>query len=264
MESGGQMSVGRIAVFDSGLGSLSIIKAIQIHTKSDIVYFADQKNFPYGKKSKKNLEKIIKNTITYLTEKFNPDLIVVGSNTPSLLFAHMFSTDSSLIGVVPPLSEAQKITKTNSIALLVTSSVVNSSEINNFIKAHRTKKIKFTTVDSSNLVDLVESGKFLTDQNLCTKQIFSTLNAKFRSNNVDVATLSSTHLPFLLPLLQKVFPNVNFIDPADKVAKQIITHKLFSPSKRNSLRIFSSGDVQVFQAQLRKLGIKKTIHQINF
>ena len=42
----------KIAVFDSGLGSLSIIKAIQKKTKCDIVYLADKKNFPYGKKNK--------------------------------------------------------------------------------------------------------------------------------------------------------------------------------------------------------------------
>jgi len=33
----------KIAVFDSGLGSLSIIKEIQKITKSEIIYFADQK-----------------------------------------------------------------------------------------------------------------------------------------------------------------------------------------------------------------------------
>ena len=42
----------KIVVFDSGFGSLSIIKEIQKKVKSDIVYFADQKNFPYGKKTK--------------------------------------------------------------------------------------------------------------------------------------------------------------------------------------------------------------------
>ena len=61
----------KIAVFDSGLGSLSIIKAIQKICKSDIVYFADQKNFPYGKKSKKQLEIIIKQTIKLLEENFS-------------------------------------------------------------------------------------------------------------------------------------------------------------------------------------------------
>ena len=75
----------KIIVFDSGFGSLSIIKPIQQAIKSDIVYFADQKNFPYGEKSRYQLTKIITKTIDMLEEKFAPDLIVVGSNTPSLL-----------------------------------------------------------------------------------------------------------------------------------------------------------------------------------
>jgi len=44
--------VAKIVIFDSGFGSLSIIKPIQKAMKSNIIYFADQKNFPYGKKSK--------------------------------------------------------------------------------------------------------------------------------------------------------------------------------------------------------------------
>ena len=74
----------KIIVFDSGFGSLSIIKPIQKAMKSDIVYFADQRNFPYGKKSKSQLTKIITKTIRLLEEKFEPDLIVMASNTPSL------------------------------------------------------------------------------------------------------------------------------------------------------------------------------------
>ncbi|MGI0062249.1 MAG: glutamate racemase, partial [Nitrosotalea sp.] len=75
----------KIAVFDSGLGSLSVIKPIQKRIKAEIIYFADQKNYPYGTKTVSNLDKIIKSTISKLQEKFNPDIIIVGSNTPSLL-----------------------------------------------------------------------------------------------------------------------------------------------------------------------------------
>ncbi len=75
----------KIVVFDSGFGSLSIIRAIQKMTKSEIIYFADQKNFPYGKKTKSLLYGIITQTIDLLKNKFNPDLIVIGSNTPTLL-----------------------------------------------------------------------------------------------------------------------------------------------------------------------------------
>jgi glutamate racemase len=251
-----------VAVFDSGFGSLSVIKAIQKHTKADIIYFADQKNFPYGKKTKSELEQIIKNTITLLQQKFNPTLIVVGSNTPSLLLDKIFSDDPKIIGVFPPLLEAQQLTKTNSIALLVTSSVAKSTSLNNFIQQNLTKKIQILKIDSSDLVELVESGKFIDDKNFCMKKIISVLQKKFIDNNVDVATLSSTHLPFLLPLLEKIFPHIRFLDSSDKVAIQIVNHKAFSSSTRNTLRIFSSGNVKTLQKNLHKISIKKSVQQI--
>ena len=52
----------KIVVFDSGLGSLSIIKPIQKICKADIAYYADQKNYPYGDKSHAQLDSIIKKT----------------------------------------------------------------------------------------------------------------------------------------------------------------------------------------------------------
>ena len=56
----------KIVVFDSGFGSLSVIKEIQKKIKSDIIYFADQKNFPYGKKSRKQLLEIINQSLDNL------------------------------------------------------------------------------------------------------------------------------------------------------------------------------------------------------
>ncbi|HXG14160.1 MAG TPA: glutamate racemase [Candidatus Nitrosotenuis sp.] len=254
--------MGRIAVFDSGLGSLTIIKAIQKNTKADIIYFADQKNFPYGGKSKAELEQIIKNTINGLKNKFNPDLIVIGSNTPSLLLNKFINNDPRLIGVLPPLSLAQKITKTNSIALLVTQSVAKSSALNNFIKANLTSKIKVSKINSSELVELVESAKFIYDKDFCIRKIISTLQTIFIKNNIDTATLSSTHLPFLFPLLQKIFPNVTFLDPADAVAKQIIKNKMFVPSSKNTLKIFTSGNVKTFHNHLQKIGIHNSVQKL--
>ncbi|MBI3253874.1 MAG: glutamate racemase, partial [Nitrosopumilales archaeon] len=67
----------KIAVFDSGFGSISIIRSIQKKIKSNIIYFADQKNFPYGTKSVSELRGIIKSTISSLEKKFVPDLIVI-------------------------------------------------------------------------------------------------------------------------------------------------------------------------------------------
>lgn len=256
--------MGKIIVFDSGFGSLSIIKSIQKHTKADIVYFADQKNYPYGTKSVQELEMIIRNNIHNLREKFSPDIIVIGSNTPSLLFPQLFESDDTLIGVLPPLKSAQSLTKTNSIALLVTKSVAQSTALNNFIKNNLTNETKITKINSSSLIDLVESGKFIHSRHICTKEIISVLKQKFVTKNIDVATLSSTHLPFLLPYLQQLFPNVIFLDPADIVAKQIINHKSFTPSSKNILKIFSSTDPVEFQKNLQLIGVKQIVHYLDF
>ncbi len=120
----------RIVVFDSGLGSFSIIKSIQKICKTEIIYFADQKNFPYGNKTKKQLEQIIKKTIELLEKKFKPELIVMGSNTPTIILE---ITNKKIIGVSPPIKEAAKKSTTNNIAILATETVVKSKKLTKYI-----------------------------------------------------------------------------------------------------------------------------------
>ncbi|MDE1867568.1 MAG: glutamate racemase, partial [Thaumarchaeota archaeon] len=73
---------------------------------------------------------------------------------------------------------------------------------------------------------------------------------------------SSTHLPFLLPMLKKIFPSVVFLDPADSIANKIAI--LLNEKKSNTckLKIFASGDTKTFQKKLRKLGIKNNVQQL--
>ena len=86
---------------------------IQKIVKTDIVYFADQKNYPYGEKSQAQLNTIMKKTINLLEEKFMPDIIVVASNTPSLM---LNLQTKNIVDVKPPLKLAQKKSKSKSIA----------------------------------------------------------------------------------------------------------------------------------------------------
>lgn len=252
--------MGKIVVFDSGLGSLSIIQAIRKKTKADIVYFADQKNYPYGKKTNKELYGIIISTIQSLKEKFNPNIIIVGSNTPTLLFPNLFD-DKTVMGVLPPLLEAQKKTKTNSIAILGTTATINSKHTSKYIKKNIPKNISVTTIDASRMIDLVESAKFLFNKQFSKKIILQTLCDVIIQKNIDVVTLSSTHLPFLLCYLEKLFPNVMFLDPAGEVANRLVANKSFRSSKKNSLQIFSSSNIHALEKTLRKL---KIIHQVRF
>jgi len=247
----------KIVVFDSGLGSLSIIKAIQKICKSEIIYFADQKNFPYGKKSKKQLEIIIKQTIKLLEEKFSPDVIVMASNTPSLMVK---ITNKKVIGVNPPIKEAMMFSKTKNIVILGTRAAIKSKSLSSYIKKFNfAKNKKIYKINSSILVELVESNKFIIDKMYCKKVIKKTLGDIF-SDKMDVAILSSTHLSFLKSLLSAEFPQVKFIDPADIVASKVLAKIKKNKSKKNTIKIFTSGNVKLFQKNLHKLGIKNKVN----
>jgi len=249
--------VAKIAVFDSGFGSLSIIKPIQQAVKSDIVYFADQKNFPYGKKSKPQLTKLITKTVNMLEEKFKPDLIVIGSNTPSLLVE---INKKNIVKVLPPIKKASKISRTGNVAILATRAVVRSRKLSEYVRKSRLPKhVNLKRIDATQLVRLVEDGKFLDNRKLCEKTVRKVLSKPFLKSNVDVAILSSTHLPFLLPFLKKQFPNITFVDPANEIAQKVRKIVAKKPSKTNTMKIFTSSDPKKFQRYLWQIGIKKNV-----
>ena len=225
----------KIVVFDSGLGSISIIKEIKKIMKTDIVYFADQKNYPYGNKSQAQIASIIKKTINMLEEKFTPDVIVVASNTPSLM---LNLQTGKIVDVKPPLKLAQKKSKSKKIGILATKASVNSKGLENYVKENNIpKSYKIFKINGSNLVDLVESGKFLNNKKYCKKIIKKSLDDYIITEKIDVITLSSTHLLFLKTLLEKEFPQVEFIDPGSLVAKKIFLKIKKNQSKRQKSKI---------------------------
>ena len=248
----------RIVVFDSGLGSISIIKSIQKICKNEIIYFADQENFPYGRKSKSELERIIKRSIDKLRKEFNPDLIVIGSNTPTIM---LDVTNEKIFGVNPPLQTAAKYSKSKNVGILGTESMIKSKNLSKFIvNCGISKNVKIHKINASDLVQLVESGKFLKNTIYCKHLIKNLLENIFLKNQIDVVTLSSTHLPFLKPILVSIFPKIQFIDPADDVARKICKKFEKKQSNRNFMKIYSSDKNKKFQKNLSSLGIKNKIY----
>ena len=249
--------VAKIVVFDSGLGSLSIINSIRKLCKVDIIYFADSKNFPYGEKTKSQLNSAINRTLNRLEQHFCPDLIVIASNTPSLV---LNISKPNILTVKPPILEAKKISKTKNIGILATKSTIKSKGLSNYINLNNLpNSCRIHKIIGSNLVNLVESGNFLTNESYCRKIIKNELSEIISKNNIDTITLSSTHLPFLKKFLQKEFPNVEFLDPGKQIAEKVFKKIRNKQSNRNSMKIFTSGNPTTFHKKLLKLKIKSQV-----
>jgi len=255
-----------VAVFDSGLGSLSIARAIRRRRRVELFYFADVASFPYGSKSKDELGRIVSATVDRLQDMFAPDVIVVASNTPSLVLE--MADGPGLVTVRPPVSQACSVSVSKRVGILGTRGAVRSDGLSRHIQRETDGKTRIFKIDGSELVQLVESGAFLNDRPRCRDVIRRTLAPAVVDSGIDTVTLSSTHLPFLLPMLRAEYPDVNFLDPARQVAEKVVgagssrRGEDIGIRRRSTLRIFASGDYAVLQQNLLRLGVRRVVRPL--
>jgi len=184
----------------------------------------------------------------------------MASNTPTLLL-NFSRISPKIVGVYPPLNDAVKISRTRNVAILGTKTIIQSENITKFIENCKVPNdIVVHKIDCSLLVELVESGKFLTDKEYCKNIIKEVLEDIFLDNSIDVATLSSTHLPFLEPFLRSIFKNVKFLDPAKNISNVLKDFAEDNDLQQNVLRIFTSGDVKLFKKNLQMMGIDDEVN----
>ncbi|UCD27635.1 MAG: aspartate/glutamate racemase family protein, partial [Planctomycetota bacterium] len=91
-----------IAVFDSGLGGLTVVRALQEHIPHEtIIYFGDTARVPYGIKSSRTVVQFAEQDCHFLL-RFNPKLVIVACNTASALALNELAdrVDVPLLGVV--------------------------------------------------------------------------------------------------------------------------------------------------------------------
>ena len=253
-----------IAVFDSGLGSLSVIRGIRsLISKENIIYFADKKNFPYGQKSANDLEQIMAETVSALSN-FDPKLIVVASITPSIQMLQKIKSMSSIpiLGVSVPLKEASRLTKRKHIGILGTKGTIRSRELDEQIKIEVPQDIFVTKFDASEIIEIVEKGLFLKDDDY-TFRIISRSMEGLEDTNLDVLVLSSTHLSIVRSHIESMYPSIRIIDPAINAAKEIRqflkSNNILRKNGLGRMRIIVNGHKDEFQETLREMGLTGSV-----
>jgi glutamate racemase len=259
-----------IAVFDSGIGSYSIVEKIHRNfPNQNLVYLSDRASFPYGGKTPDQLFGVVSKAISFLEKEFNPESIVIASNVPSVtIMPRLKETHSTpLFGVFPPIKEALKQSKTKQIGVMGVESLVRNSAIMSYIQSQCSDPKAVTVINASNLVELVESGKFIFDSKLTSSEVRKSIEQSLKINpSLDTFTLSSTHLPWLTEYFQKEFPNFNFVDPADSVVKSLPISSSKSEGKilglvtENNREGFSADD---FDKMLKALNISIPMERVD-
>jgi len=255
-------------VFDSGIGSLSIIRELKREVPNeDLLYFADRAHFPYGTKSHPQLREIIINTVNYL-RRYKPKVVVVASNTPSVQVlddVRKTITDISVIGVRPPLKEAARMTRKRHIGIMATEGTIRSKELENQIRREVPQHILVTKFNASPIIELIEHGIHLENERR-TFDVVSRVLGDDVDEKIDVITLSSTHLPFVKSYLNALLPTVRFVDPAQIVARDVRKflrfYKMTKKSGTGRLQILVSDGKREFERSVRAMGVREPVEEV--
>src|SRR3972149_5532232 len=113
-------TISPIGVFDSGIGGLSVLKAMRSQMPEEsIVYFGDQSHVPYGPRSMEQIQSFSEGITKFLLN-LDSKLIVVACNTASaaaLTYLRALFTDVPFVGMEPAVKPAAETTKTGKVGV---------------------------------------------------------------------------------------------------------------------------------------------------
>lgn len=217
------MSDRPIGIFDSGLGGLTVARAvIDALPHESIVYFGDTARTPYGPKPLEEVHTYAHEIITFLREQ-DVKLIVVGCNSASSALWRLGRPDLDIpmIGVLdPPAQTAVRLTRNKRIGIIGTQATVDSRQYEEALARTR-RPVEVVAQACPRFVELVERGETVGTPVL---EIASEYLDPLRTAEIDTLILGCTHYPLLAATIQYVMgPDVLLVSSAEETAKDVYT-----------------------------------------
>lgn len=247
-----------VGVFDSGVGGLSVLRAIRgLIPSQPLLYFGDQAHVPYGPRSLEEVRTFSEEITRFLLRR-GAKLIVVACNTASaaaLQHLRQVFPDVPFVGMEPAVKPAAERSQTHRVGVLATPATFQGALYASVVERFASGTTLFQDA-CPGLVQEIEAGRLDGSK---TRRILEMALRPMLENNIDTVVLGCTHYPFVIPLIQEITgPSVQVIDPAPAIARQtqrlLEKHDWLSRGKRKSrLSFFTSGSPETFTALLPML-----------
>ncbi len=210
-----------IGVFDSGVGGLSVLRAIrQQMPQQPVVYLADQAHVPYGPRSLEEVRAFSEGITRFLYSQ-GARLIVVACNAASAAALHYLRRvfpDVPFVGMEPAVKPAAEQTRTGVVGVLATPATFQG-ELYASVVERFAGGVRLLQDTCPGLVKQIEDGQLASP---ATRAILERALLPMLAENIDTIVLGCTHYPFVIPLIQEIAgPGVRVIDPAPAVARQV-------------------------------------------
>ena len=221
--------INKLAIFDSGLGGLSLYKELKlINPEIGVIYFADSKNVPYGNLPKEKIFFLTKMAIAELKELGATSIAIACHTVSTTILPLIKKSESIPIYDIASIS-IEILKKFNRISLIGTKATVNSG----FYQKNLDNKI-LSALACPDLVEMIESG--------ILEESVIELSLANVNRDVEALFLACTHFPLIKEKITPYFEGVEIIDPANYFARKLQTH-----SSHMKDEFYTTGDPIQFQ-----------------
>lgn len=243
-----------IGVFDSGVGGLTVVRAIlDLLPDEPLVYLGDTARSPYGPRP---VEEIRTYALQIAEELVRRDvkMIVVACNSVEVSAIEDVAAAAGIpvVGVVDPgVRGAVRATRNHVIGMIGTEATVKSGAYDRAIREHHAHAELYAEACPA-LVDLVEAGDTTSER---VREAVAGYLAPLRRRGIDTLILGCTHYPLLSGLIQlEAGPDVVLVSSAEETAKDVYATLLREGLARGDAaghpahEFLCTGDPALFQA----------------
>jgi len=254
----------RVGIFDSGVGGLSVMRAIRDRLpRAELLYAADTAHLPYGDRSEAFIVERSQRIAGFLRGQ-GAQIVVVACNTATaaaVAALRSAAPDLPIVGVEPGIKPAVAASRARRIGVLATTRTLASEKFRLLAQAHA-GDAQLVLQPCPGLADAIETADA---DGSGLDVLIDRYAAPLREAGVDVAVLGCTHYVFARALFERALPGVALVDTADAIARQ--TERLaraIEPAAPAApvvpLRAWSSGDPRAVQAFTRRwLGLELAV-----
>ncbi|BCQ37090.1 glutamate racemase [Erwinia rhapontici] len=213
-----------VLVFDSGVGGLSVYDEIRkLLPDLHYLYAFDNVAFPYGEKSEAFIVERVVAIVEAVTRRYPLALVVIACNSASTvtLPALRERFDFPVVGVVPAIKPAARLTRNGVVGLLATRGTVKRPYTHELV-ARFGSECKTEMLGSAELVELAEAK--LHGQPVSIEEVKRILQPWLRMQEPpDTVVLGCTHFPLISEELQQVLPEgTRLIDSGAAIARRTV------------------------------------------
>lgn len=209
-----------VAVFDSGLGGLTVLRALQEQLPcEDYLYFADTRFLPYGDRTETFLKQrgVL---ISQALEQRGVKALVIACNTATAAAAEAIraAVDIPVVAMEPAVKPAAARSKTGKIAVLATTRTVGSPRFQRLLEQFASH-VQVIVQACPGLAEAIEGyGPESHEVGVLLDRFVGPL----ATSGVDVVALGCTHYPWVAgQIARRLPPGIQLLDTGEAVARQL-------------------------------------------